>query len=71
MGKKKLFADFTRVYTNKQKAARVGQPDTLQFIVHLPFAFAVHPALVVIASSVFFRCKTCGLLEDLDEVGLG
>ena len=37
----------------------------------LLFALAVHPALMVVLAAVFFRCHACGLLEYLDEVGLG
>ena len=53
-----------------KKAVREGQPDDLNYK-FLPFVLAVHPALVVIASSVLLRCEACGLFEDLDEVGLG
>ena len=47
-----------------------GMKLMIQDLKDLLFAFAVHPALVVIPSSVFFRCKACALLEHLNEVGL-
>ena len=37
----------------------------------LLFAFAVHPALVVVLTAIFLRGHAGRLLEDLNEVGLG
>ena len=69
--KKFIFICRLAFSTTKYKAARVGQPSISVFNWNLLFAIAVHPTLVIVPAAVFFRCKACGLLENLDEVGLG
>lgn len=63
--------EFIHGISKTKKAVRVGQPSISVFNWTLLFAIAVHPALVIVPAAVFFRCKACGLLENLDEVGLG
>lgn len=68
----KVECTFSLIYKVKRDAS-LRHPFKIQIQKALLFAFAlaVHPALMVVLAAVFFRCHACGLLEYLDEVGLG
>ena len=70
-GRKSGMHFFVNIQSKKGCLAEHPLKIQIQKALLFAFAFAVHPALVVVLAAVFLRCHACGLLEYLDEVGLG